>query len=95
MTESQNTNFYRRLINRVPHSAGAQIVRLQKLKKQVQRTPGRPTHVAASAEKLRKVMGEDRNQSLIVANVPNASTNPDVICKFFAPENQGVTTIHN
>ena len=55
--------------------------------------PGRPTHAAASVKKSRKGTGEDRNSSLVVPNALNTSTNPDVTHEFFAPENQGVTSL--
>ena len=57
----------------------------------MRRTPGKPTHAAASAKKPMKGTGEDRNSSLVVPDAPNTSTNPDVTHKFSAPENQGVT----
>ena len=91
MTESQNATSSRCFINRTPHSVGALTVKLQKTQKQVRRTPRRPTHTAASAEKPRKVTRENQNSSLVVPDVPNPSTDPDVKRKFFAPENQGVT----
>ena len=57
--------------------------------------PGKPTHAVISAEKPRKVTGEDQNPSLVVADALNTSMNPDVTCKFFTPKNQGVIAIHN